>query len=270
MANLLTDLMITSLDTITAYDITSGAFLFSLEELQSTTIENAEEKTDITGKQGRKLNSLKRNKTATISGTNGVLSSGLMELQTGGTFTEKATTVRWIDYLTIDSNTAKTSWKAVGTSGAEIIALYLRNVNGTLGTKLTQDSAVGSGKFTYAPGSKTLTFANGAYDNGTEIVVIYNRKITAPVLDNVSDNYSTKCALYVDATAEDYCANVYHVQIYFPKADFDGNFSIEMGDNQAVHAFNAEALAGACGTAATFWTYTIFGDNTADYTESGT
>ena len=265
MANLIADLMITSLDTITAYDITSGAFLFSLDELQNATIENAEEKTEITGKQGRKLNTMKRNKSATISGTNGILSCGLMELQTGGTFTEKATNVKWIDYLTISSTAATTTWKAVGTAGAEITNLFIKNSDGTLGTKLTQDSTATAGKFTYTPGTKTLAFASGAYTDGTEIAVFYNRKITADVLENVSDHYSTKCALYVDATAEDYCANVYHVQIYFPKADFDGNFSIEMGDNQAVHAFNAEALAGACGSSANFWTYTVFSNNTADY-----
>lgn len=268
MANLRADLMITSLDTITGYDITSGAFLFSLDELQNATIENAEEKTEITGKQGRKLNSMKRNKTATISGTNGILSTGLMELQTGGVFENKKTNVRWIDYLTITSNAAATTWKATGTAGQEIVALYIKNADGTLGTKLAQDSTAAAGKFAYSPESKALTFASGAYVDGTEIVVIYDRTMTTDVLDNVSDHYSTKCALYVDATAEDYCANVYHVQIYFPKADFDGNFSIEMGDNQAVHNFSAEALAGACGSAASFWTYTIFGDNTADYVDS--
>ena len=266
MANLRADLMITSLDAITAYDITTGNFLFSLDELQNTTIENAEEKTDITGKQGRKLNSMKRNKTATISGTNGILSSGLLELQTGGTFENKKTTVRWIDYLTVNDDGATTTWKATGTAGEEITALYVKNADGTLGAKLEQDSTAAAGKFAYAPATKALTFASGAYADGTEIMVVYDRTMTTDVLDNVSDHYSTKCALYVDATAEDYCANVYHVQIYFPKADFDGNFSIEMGDNQAVHNFNAEALAGACGSAASFWTYTIFGDNTEDYT----
>lgn len=264
MANLLADLMITSLDTITAYDITSGAFLFSLDELQNATIENAEETTEITGKQGRRLNSMKRNKTASISGTNGILSSGLMELQTGGQFTNKATIVRWIDYLTITSNAAATQYVATGTAGAEIIALYIKNADGTLGTLLTQAATASAGKFAYDTTTKALTFASGAYTDGTEIVVFYDRRIQADVLENVSDHYSTKCALYVDATAEDYCANVYHVQIYFPKADFDGNFSIEMGDNQAVHAFNAEALAGACGSAANFWTYTIFSDDAAD------
>ena len=64
------DVTITSLETINAFDIVTGNFLFALDELQSATIAQTQEKTDITGKQGRKLNSLKRNKAVTISGNN--------------------------------------------------------------------------------------------------------------------------------------------------------------------------------------------------------
>ena len=92
----------------------------------------------------------------------------------------------------------------------------------------------------------------------------YKRKITADVLDNNSDVYSTKCALYIDAMGEDKCSNTYRIQIYIPKADFSGEFSLDMGDDQTVHAFEAEALAGACGAGGKLWTYTIFGVNTED------
>lgn len=71
-------------------------------------------------------------------------------------------------------------------------------------------------------------------------------------------------APYIDALGEDKCANVYHIQFYIPKADFSGEFSFEMGDNQTVHSFEAEALAGACGAAGSLWTYTIFGANAED------
>jgi len=265
MANLIADLAITSLDSITAFGVTSNDFLFSLDELQNVTIENAEEKTDITGKQGRKLTSLKRNKTVTISGTSGTLVAGLLEMQVGNEFESKAeATVRWVDALSIASDAATTNFKAVGTAGAEITALYIKNADGTLGDKLEQADAVAAGKFTYDPATKALAFYTGAYADGTEIAVFYERKLAANVLENISDKYSTKCKLFIDATAEDTCANVYHVQIYVPKADFDGNFSFEMGDNQTTHAFNAEALAGACGAGGTMWTYTVFGANEAD------
>ncbi len=258
------DITITSLETITAFDITTGNFMFVLDELQNATISQTQEKTDITGKQGRKLNSLKRNKAVTVSGTNGLVSGGLLELQTGGEFENKVTTVMWTDYITVSGNAATTSYTGVGTAGNEIESVYVKNSDGTLGATLTQDAAVAAGKFTYNPSTKTLAFNEGEIADGTEIVVYYLRQIQADVLENLSDNYSGKCALYIDAFAEDKCANVYRIQFYIPKADFNGEFSFEMGDNQSVHAFEAESLSGACGTSGALWTYTIFGANAED------
>ena len=99
------DITITSLETINAFDIVTGAYKFTLDELQNATIAQTQERVDITGKQGRKLNSLKRNKAVTISGTNGLVSGGLLELQVGGEFENKVTTVMWTDYLTVGSPT---------------------------------------------------------------------------------------------------------------------------------------------------------------------
>lgn len=257
------DITITSLETITAFDIVTGAYKFTLDELQSASISQSQESTEITGKQGRKLATLKRNKAVTISGSNGLVSGGLLELQTGGAFNHKDTEVLWTDYLTVTANASTTSWKAIGTTGAEIESLYIRNADGTLGTALEQSDEVGAGKFTYAPATKALKFHTDVAD-GTEIVVYYKRKITADVLEDSSDNYSGKCALYIDAMAEDKCANVYRIQFYIPKADFSGEFTFEMGDSQTVHSFEAEALSGACGAGGTFFTYTIFGANAAD------
>lgn len=258
------DLTITSLETITAFNVTTGAYKFTLDELQNATIQNSQETQEITGKGGRRLSTLKRNKSVTVSGTNGMISGGLLEVQTGGTFENKTTQVLWTDYLTVNSNAATTSYKAVGTAGAEIEELYIKNNDGTLGTELEQDASAAAGKFAYDPSTKALTFS-GVADN-TEIVVYYKRNITADVLSNESDKYSEKATLYIDALAEDKCANVYRVQFFIPKADFSGEFQIEMGDNQATHDFEAESLAGACisGSSSLLWTYTVFGVNTED------
>lgn len=258
------DITITSLETITAFGITSGEYLWTLDELQNASIAQSQDATEITGKAGRKLATLKRNKAVTISGANGLVSGGLLEMQTGGTIANKATKVMWTDYITVNTTSGtKTAYTAVGTSGAEIVGLYVRNSDGTLGTKLEQDATVAAGKFTYTPGTKALTFHTDI-TTGTEIVAFYERNITADVLSNESDKYSSKCSLYIDALAEDKCANVYRVQFYIPKADFSGEFTFEMGDNQTVHNFEAEALSGACGAGGVFWTYTVFGESTPD------
>lgn len=258
------DLVITGVETITAFDVVTGAYEFTLDELQSTTIANTEETEDVTGKKGRKISTLKKNKGVTVSGTNGLISGGLLEAQTGSNFEHKTTEVQWTDYLTVSSNAATTSFKAVGTTGAEIQSIYVKNADGTLGAELEQAAEAASGKFAYAPATKALTFSG--ITDGTEIVVIYKRKITADVLTNYSDVFSKKLSLYVDAMAEDKCANVYRVQFFIPKADFSGEYSIEFGDSQTVHEFEATSLAGACGAAGSLWTYTVFGANAEDVT----
>lgn len=262
--NLIDSLIITSVETITGFDITTGDFLFTMDELQNVTIAQGQEKTDITGKQGRKLSSMKKNKTVTVSGTNGVFSNGVLAMQSGCKFNVQDTTVLWEDHLVISSNEATTSYKGVGTAGAEIVALNIRNEDGTLGVGLEQAATASTGKFAYDPTTKKLTFNSGDNYNGREIIVYYNRKINANVHSNDSTTYSEKCKLYIDAMAEDKCAKLYRVQFYIPKADFNGEFSFEMGDNQSTQSFEAESLAGSCGLGGSLWTYTVFGANTPD------
>jgi hypothetical protein len=57
---------------------------------------------------------------------------------------------------------------------------------------------------------------------------------------------------------------VYHVQFHIPKADFNGEFTLDFGGDQSVHNFEAEGLAGACGAGGNLWDMVVFGQNTAD------
>jgi len=265
MATKVPDITITSIETINAFDVTSGNYLWTLDELQNATLSQSQETSDVTGKAGRKISTLKRNKAVSISATNGLISGGLLESQTGGEFENKETEVLWTETLSVTSAAASTTWVATGTEGAEIEALYVRNADGTLGEQMTQDATASAGKFTYNPETKALGFHTDVAD-GTEVVVIYKRTVKADVLVNDSDKYSGRAALYIDALGEDKCNNIYRIQIYVPKADISGEWSMEFGDSQSVHAFDAEALSGACGTGGWFFTYTVFGVDAADVT----
>ena len=152
------DLTITSLETILAFDYATDAFKFMLDELQTASIAQGEDTTDITGKQGRRLATLKRNKSLTITGTNGLVSAGLLEVQTGSDFENTTTTVRWTDIPTVSSNKATTSWKAIGTVGAEILELYTVASSGAAQTELTQAAQAASGKFAYKWPKETSRF----------------------------------------------------------------------------------------------------------------
>lgn len=257
----ISDLAPVSLETITAFDVVSGSYLFTMDELQSASLAQGEEKVDITGKQGRKLTSLKRNKTLTVSGSNGIISGGLMELQTGSKFESKETEVMWYDYLTVSGGKATITFKAASsTTGNEIKEVLVKDKDGIITRVLTQNTTASkSGEFAYNAANGELSFFSDDVADGAEIVVNYKRKITASVLANQSDVYSGKATLYIDLLAEDKCANMYRVQIMIPKADFSGEFSLEFGDNQTVQEFEAEGLAGACGAGGALWTWTVFG-----------
>ena len=262
------DLMVTSLETITAFNVVDGSYMFTLDELQNTSLQNDEEKTPLTGKAGRTLSNLKRNKKMTISGANGMVSGGLLGVQSGAEFTSKETEVMWTDYLTLDAaHKANTTYKAIGTTGTEIVSLRIRDKNGAATSALKQNATASAGQFKYTPGTREIE-CHTDVPGGTEIVVTYKRKIKADVLANMSDKYSDKATLYIDALAEDKCAKVYRVQFYVPKADFSGTFSLDLGDNQTVHNFEAEALAGVCGGNGALWTYTVFGADEPDAPEA--
>ena len=54
------DITITSLETITAFDVVTGNYKFTLDELQNATIANTQDSTEITGKGGRTGANVKR------------------------------------------------------------------------------------------------------------------------------------------------------------------------------------------------------------------
>lgn len=255
----LADLTITELVYINAFDLTTGEFKFCLSELQNAKIANTQEKTDITGRQGRKLNSLKKNKAVVISGTNGLLSNGLLATQVGSEFVAKdEAPVMWPEAVTVTDNKAKITYAPIGATGDEVPYAYVKGTNGVYSAKLEQSDSAADGKYAFDPVNKELTFSG--LSDGTVVEVYYKRGVKGNVLTNYSDKYSGKAELYIDALAEDSCAKVYRVQFHVFKADFNGDFDIEMGDNQTVHAFEAEALAGACNTAGELWDYTVWGE----------
>lgn len=260
------DLSITSLETIMCFGINGGVHRFTLDELQNATISNTQENTALTGKGGRTIGQLKRNKAVTVSGTNGMVSLGLVEVNVGTEGEHRtSTSVKVPDYLTVTGNTATTNYKAVGTAGNEIGEVIVKNADGTIAKRLTQDATAAEGKFAYDPATKALTFNEDEIADGTSIVVYYFRNIDGDVISNISDNYSEMVEMYVDALAEDKCHNIYHVQFFLPYADFTGNFDLALGDSQTTHGFEAKSLPETCGNGATkYWDMTVFGRDAED------
>lgn len=249
-------LMITSLDTITCFN-NAGELEFILDELQDSTISNTQENNDITGKQGRIIGTLKRNKAVTVTGNNGFVVGGAMAAQTGSDVEQGTFKVRKSEVVTVTSGSATIEGTPSGTTGAEIGTAYKRNTNGSLGEKYAQDAtASATGKFAFA--DKTLTFFEGDFEDGEQVVVFYDEEVEAAKISNDSNTYSKVLRMYIDVTATDNCDNVYHGQFIIPRADFTGEFDIAMGTDATLQSYNCRSLADTCSGTGILWDFIVW------------
>ena len=249
-------LSITEIDQITCFN-NAGELEFIMDEIQEGAIKNTQEKVDITGRGGRKIASLKKNKAVTVTATNGLLVGGALAAQTGTAVEQGSFKVRKTEVVTVNSDKATLTGTPVGTAGAEIGYAYLKNTNGSLGKKFEQDAtASATGKFAYA--TKEITFFASDVLDGTEIVVFYDEEVTSAKISNDSETYSKTLKMYVDVTAQDNCDNLYHGQFIINRADFSGEFDISMGGDPTVHAIEAESLAGGCSGSTNLWDFIVY------------
>lgn len=249
-------LVITEVAQITAFNA-AGELEFIMDEVQNGSIKNTQEKSDITGRNGRKIASLKKNKAVTVSATNGVLVGGALAAQTGTEVEQGTFKVRITDVMTVNSNKCSTSKTAVGTAGDEIGALYIKNANGSLGTKLEQDATAASDKFTYDPDTKEITVSGIA--DGTEVVAFYDVEVDSARISNDSEKYSKVLKLYIDVVLQDSCDTEYAGQVIIQRADVSGEFELSLGGDNFAHSFEAESLAGGCTGSTNLWDLIVYG-----------
>lgn len=250
-------LIITQIDQIMAFN-NANELEFVMDELTDATISNSEDRVDITGKGGRIIGSLKRNKSVTISGTNGLLVGGALAAQTGTEIEQGTYAVRMSEIIVVNSNAATITQEAVGTTGAEV-QIYVKNPNGSCGQALEQvASSPTTGQYTYTPAGKALAFFDGDYADGTELIAIYDAEVESAKISNDSEKYSKTLRMYIDVTAQDNCDNEYHGQFYIPRADFSGTFDLTFGNDPTTHAFEATALAGGCTGSTNLWDFIVF------------
>lgn len=251
-------LSITEIDQITCFN-NADELEFIMDEIQEGTINNTQEKVDITGRGGRKIGSLKKNKAVTVSATNGLIVGGALAAQTGTEVENGTYKVRVTEVITVKDNAGVTEKEAVGTVGAEIGTVYKKNANGSLGEKLTQVASVSAtGEFAYDPETKALTFFEGDFENGAEVVAFYDVEVEAAKISNDSEKYSKVLKMYIDVSCVDNCDNAYHGQFIIQRADFNGEFDLSMGGDPSVHAIEAESLAGGCTGSTNLWDFIIF------------
>lgn len=264
---------ITGLDRIHAYFRDTGKGAFYLTELQSTTISNTEDTTDITGKGGRVLKQLKKNKQVSITGESALISGDLMAVQTGTDQEYGTVKVRYPDIIDItaamiSAGKVVTEFTAAGTAGAEIVDVRVLSDNGGLVKNTwTQASTAAAGKYAYDPTTKELTLPTDAVlTAGQKLVVMYDYETTGAKVVNKSDVFGKTVKLVIDCTAEDACDKQYRGQFVIYRAQFSGEFDFELGGDQTIQNFTANSLVDTCASTMTpdLWEFIAFEDEYED------
>lgn len=253
---------ITSYDQITGFDRTNGSLDLVLDELSDFTLSHEEEKTDITGRGGRAISSLKKNKKVTGKGTNGMLSGGALAAMLGAEIADGEHTVRYTDALTVSSDKAITRETAVGTAGNEIGTIYIRDENNAYvsdGKRLTQTNAApAAGEFSYDPSTKEITFFAGEVPEGTEVIAFYDANVSGKKISNDANNYSKTLQLFIDVTCQDGCDNLFHGQFIVDRANFTGTFDIAGGAEPSTLGFEFTSLPNLCTGKSDLWDFVLF------------
>jgi hypothetical protein len=263
----LTDnLIINSIDRYTSKSAVTSEIDFIAYDMQNFTLTNGEETVYGTGKAGRRISALKRNKTTSISFDNAYVSLGQMAVQLGTTVETASTETLLspnVEAITVASGglTAVTSYKAEGSVGSEIKVAYKANADGTpdLSKKFTQGTTATSTVFTYTPATKTITFASGvALVAGDKLVVSYDYLTDGKKIVNNGDNFSKTRMGILDMTLTTACdrETLYHGRMVFPILSSSGQFELALGGDQVIHNFTGDALPDFC-SGGNYWYWII-------------
>lgn len=245
------DLTITEIVDFEAYFRNNDMLDFKLEELQTFTLDATQDKNPLTGRNGRIIGYKKQNKAISGSGTNGIVSAGLLKTQTGGEISYGSYNIKKSEVKIVAGKTLTTDAVAIGVAGNEIGYLKEFALNGATVATYQQGTTADAAHFAYDPDSKTITLpvtdtGDAVIADGTKVLIAYERTVTATKVTDPSDKYSEAREVWIHAFGTDACENEYFLAIHIPRADFSGEFSLELGGDQTVHNFSFDALPDLC------------------------
>lgn len=252
---------LTQIENIVGYK--NGIMQFDLDEVQSFKLNNGEESSDITGAGGVILNTTKKNKSLTFEGVSGLLSGGLMGTQVGSTEIYSATTsVNISDTIkavpTTVTDGVTTDYTAFGTAGSEIGYIYVTNATTKITTRFEQASVADGTHFAYNPATKKITLPTAGVVATDTVKCYYNAQMEGTTITNAANNYSGEIELVVNCMSKDGCGVESFGQFVIPRADFSGEFAIDLGGDQTVHNFSGKGLKNKCSLIQNLWEFKIY------------
>lgn len=242
------DFTLTELTRLEAYTREEGLLDFLMDEIDSLSIDHSQEESEITGQGGRVIGKKKKNKSVSVSGTNGLISEGMLKAQLGGEIKNGNMQVKKSETKKINSTmTVIVDDTPIGVAGQEIGKIQLIGSAGSVVKEYKQGTVASNDKFAYDPTTKTITLPTDTdIETDMHVRYAYYRIVHGTSINNPFDKYSEIREIWMHGYGVDKCDNKIAYAWYFPRADISGEFSKDIGGDQTMHNFGFQALPDLC------------------------
>ena len=242
--------IVQNMERISFFDLETGACDFVIEDLQNAEMTNGSEVVYATGKNGARLAAFDRNKTSSISATNGTIVDGVLAVQVGDEVDVATHTVpnEMFAIATTNGTDVTLTVKPIGDTGSEIAYIYKRNGDGTLGEKYPIAATATATAFSYSAANKKITLPTGKFQANDIVVMFYDVEVeNSKLIRNYENKFSKTGRVVADAFFKDVCTDKsYFGKIVYYKAKASGEWNLTFGDDPSVQNVSFEALTGGC------------------------
>lgn len=242
------DFTLTELTKFEAYTREEGLLDFLMDEIDSFSIDHSQEQSDITGQNGRVIGKKKKRKSVSVSGTNGLISEGMLKAQLGGEIKNGNMKIKKSETKKITSSMSVTvDDTPIGAVGQEIGKIQLIGSAGSVVKEYRQGTVASDDKFAYDPATKTITLPTDTdIETDMHVRYAYYRVVQGTSINNPFDKYSEIREVWLHGYGVDKCDNKIAYAWFFPRADISGEFSMDIGGDQTMHNFGFQALPDLC------------------------
>lgn len=237
---------------VTINDIVTKKHKVTITEIKTAQLTNGQETIYAEGADGTQLAAFDSKKTTQLTFESGVISTGVIEAQTGGALTtvSAGTDIKIEEEFTIGTATTTVTLghKARGTTGNEVMWIYKLDSTGEEGTAYAQGATASATVFSYDAATKVITLPTGAFADGDVVNVKYFPKFTSYTeIVNEADKFSFTGEVYFDAFWTDICTKQeVALQLYCAAGKVDGAFDFSFGDSVATQNVKIDALVDQC------------------------
>ncbi len=238
-----------------------GQLLYTLDQLQSASIEITSESSDVTDKNGNVVRRIYKSKQGTFSATSAFMTPAILNNASGSSITQASatSTITMPEFLLIGAGSAAVTVDTnVDAATIKVMAIFAGGANGATLTKITTgdptyDESTGTYTYLYDATNKKITVPGSGSGKPVQYFVTYDyANSSGIVMKNVATKFPDACKLKLYCSYVDPCSDALKAcYVVFPSfsaspettinlnadeqtMDFAGNLNVDYCANESV------------------------------------